>query len=88
VSLIKRQIRRATSSPAKPLKMQRCGVAASAARPMLRLHLPAIAHECGIKFDLFDVPKILQKTPYVADLKARWPLWLPKTCFEQGASRC
>src|SRR4030081_3307299 len=33
------------------------------------LHLPAIAHECGIKFDLFDVAEIFKKTPYVADLK-------------------
>jgi dihydroxy-acid dehydratase len=33
------------------------------------LHLPAIAHECGIKFDLFDVAAIFKKTPYIADLK-------------------
>ena len=31
--------------------------------------LPAIAQECGIKFDLFDVAEIFKKTPYVADLK-------------------
>jgi dihydroxyacid dehydratase/phosphogluconate dehydratase len=30
------------------------------------LHLPAIAHECGIKF---DVVEIFKRTPYVADLK-------------------
>src|SRR5712672_621601 len=33
------------------------------------LHLPAMAHECGIKFDLHDVAKIFKKTPYIADLK-------------------
>ena len=33
------------------------------------LHLPAIAHECGIKFDLFDVAEIFKSTPYIADLK-------------------
>jgi len=33
------------------------------------LHLPAIAHEAGIEFDLLDVCKIFKKTPYVADLK-------------------
>ena len=32
------------------------------------LHLPAIAHEAGIKFDLFDVARIFKKTPYIADL--------------------
>ena len=33
------------------------------------LHLPAIAHEAGIDFDLFDVAEIFKKTPYIADLK-------------------
>jgi dihydroxy-acid dehydratase len=33
------------------------------------LHLPAMAHECGIDFDLFDVAEIFRKTPYIADLK-------------------
>ncbi len=32
------------------------------------LHLPAIANEAGIKFDLFDVARIFKKTPYIADL--------------------
>jgi len=33
------------------------------------LHLPALANEIGIKFDLMDVAKIFKKTPYLADLK-------------------
>ena len=33
------------------------------------LHLPAMAHECGIDFDLFAVAEIFKKTPYIADLK-------------------
>ncbi|MBO9576179.1 MAG: dihydroxy-acid dehydratase [Sphingobium sp.] len=33
------------------------------------LHLPAMAHECGIEFDLFDVAEIFKTTPYMADLK-------------------
>src|SRR6195952_1540560 len=33
------------------------------------LHLPAMANECGIEFDLFDVAEIFKSTPYVADLK-------------------
>lgn len=33
------------------------------------LHLPAMASECGIDFDLFDVAEIFKSTPYVADLK-------------------
>ena len=33
------------------------------------LHLPAIAHEAGIEFDLNDVCEIFRRTPYIADLK-------------------
>ncbi|PKP91483.1 MAG: dihydroxy-acid dehydratase [Alphaproteobacteria bacterium HGW-Alphaproteobacteria-16] len=33
------------------------------------LHLPAMAHEAGIDFDLFDVAEIFKTTPYIADLK-------------------
>ena len=33
------------------------------------LHLPAIANEAGIDFDLLEVCKIFKKTPYIADLK-------------------
>lgn len=33
------------------------------------LHLPAMANECGIEFDLFDVAAIFKSTPYIADLK-------------------
>jgi dihydroxy-acid dehydratase len=33
------------------------------------LHLPAMANEVGIDFDLFDVAEIFKSTPYMADLK-------------------
>ena len=33
------------------------------------LHLPAMANEAGIDFDLFDVAAIFKSTPYIADLK-------------------
>jgi len=33
------------------------------------LHLPAMAHEAGLDFDLFDVADIFKSTPYIADLK-------------------
>jgi dihydroxy-acid dehydratase len=33
------------------------------------LHLPAMAHEAGIKFTLDDVAAIMRRTPYIADLK-------------------
>jgi dihydroxy-acid dehydratase len=33
------------------------------------LHLPAIAHEAGIRFTMDDVVEIMRRTPYIADLK-------------------
>lgn len=44
-------------------------VAASGGSTNAGLHLPAIAHEAGIEFDLFDVAEIFKRTPYIGDLK-------------------
>jgi dihydroxy-acid dehydratase len=33
------------------------------------LHLPAMAHEAGIRFTMQDVTDIMRRTPYIADLK-------------------
>jgi dihydroxy-acid dehydratase len=44
-------------------------VAATGGSTNAGLHLPAMAHEAGIKFDLHDVARIFKKTPYIADLK-------------------
>ena len=44
-------------------------VAATGGSTNAALHLPAMASECGIEFDLFDVAAIFKSTPYVADLK-------------------
>jgi dihydroxy-acid dehydratase len=44
-------------------------VAATGGSTNAALHLPAMANEAGIKFDLFDVAEIFKRTPYIADLK-------------------
>jgi dihydroxy-acid dehydratase len=44
-------------------------VAATGGSTNAGLHLPAMAHECGIDFDLMDVAAIFKRTPYIADLK-------------------
>jgi len=44
-------------------------VAATGGSTNAALHLPAMAHEAGIEFDLFDVAAIFGRTPYIADLK-------------------
>ena len=44
-------------------------VAATGGSTNAALHLPAMANEAGIAFDLFDVAAIFKRTPYLADLK-------------------
>ncbi len=44
-------------------------VAATGGSTNAGLHLPAMANEVGIDFDLFDVAEIFKRTPYIADLK-------------------
>ena len=44
-------------------------VAATGGSTNAALHLPAMANEAGIKFDLFDVAEIFKKTPYIASMK-------------------
>jgi dihydroxy-acid dehydratase len=44
-------------------------VAATGGSTNAALHLPAMANEAGIDFDLFDVAEIFRSTPYIADLK-------------------
>jgi dihydroxy-acid dehydratase len=58
-------------------------VAATGGSTNAALHLPAIANECGIDFDLFDVAEVFKKTPYVADLKPGGR-YVAKDMFEAG----
>src|ERR1700732_4859322 len=58
-------------------------VAASGGSTNAALHLPAIAHECGIAFDLFDVAEVFKRTPYIADLKPSGR-FVAKDLFEAG----
>jgi dihydroxy-acid dehydratase len=47
------------------------------------LHLPAMAHEAGIEFDLMQVAEIFKKTPYIADLKPGGQ-YVAKDMYEAG----
>lgn len=44
-------------------------VAATGGSTNAGLHLPAMAHEAGIRFTMDDVVEIMRRTPYIADLK-------------------
>ena len=83
MELLARQIRPRDIVTRKALENAAAVVAASGGSTNAALHLPAIAHECGIEFDLFDVAEIFKKTPYIADLKPGGK-YVAKDMFEAG----
>ena len=83
MDLIAQNIRPRDIVTLKSLENAAAVVAASGGSTNAALHLPAIANECGIKFDLFDVAEIFKKTPYVADLKPG-SRYVAKDMFEAG----
>jgi dihydroxy-acid dehydratase len=58
-------------------------VAATGGSTNAALHLPAMASEAGIEFDLFDVSTAFKSTPYIADLKPGGK-YVAKDMYEAG----
>jgi dihydroxy-acid dehydratase len=58
-------------------------VAATGGSTNAALHLPAMAHEAGIAFSLFDVGEIFKRTPYIADLQPGGK-YVAKDLYEAG----
>ena len=83
IDLIVKNIRPRDIVTRKALENAAAVVAATGGSTNAALHLPAIAHECGIKFDLFDVAEVLKRTPYIADLKPGGR-YVAKDMFEAG----
>ncbi|MFL5088539.1 MAG: dihydroxy-acid dehydratase [Xanthobacteraceae bacterium] len=83
MELIVQQIRPRDIVTRKALENAAAVVAASGGSTNAALHLPAIAHECGVVFDLFDVAEVFKRTPYVADLKPGGR-YVAKDLFEAG----
>src|SRR5689334_19324581 len=83
MELIAKNIRPRDVVTRKALENAAAVVAASGGSTNAALHLPAIAHEAGIEFTLFDVAEIFKKTPYVADLKPGGR-YVAKDMFEVG----
>jgi dihydroxy-acid dehydratase len=69
MNLLKKGIKPRDIVTRKALENAATIVAATGGSTNAGLHLPAIANEAGIKFDLMDVAKIFKRTPYLADLK-------------------
>lgn len=83
MDLITKNIRPRDIVTRKALENAAAVVAATGGSTNAALHLPAIAHECGIAFDLFDVAEVFKKTPYIADLKPGGR-YVAKDMFEAG----
>ena len=83
MNLIEKNIRPRDIVTLKALENAATIVAATGGSTNAALHLPAMASECGIDFDLFDVGEIFKKTPYIADLKPGGK-YVAKDLFEAG----
>ena len=83
MNLIEKNIRPRDIVTRKALENAATIVAATGGSTNAGLHLPAIAHECGIDFSLDDVVEIFKKTPYIADLKPGGQ-YVAKDVYEAG----
>jgi dihydroxy-acid dehydratase len=69
MDLIENRIRPRDIVTLKALQNAAVVVAATGGSTNAGLHLPAMAHEAGIRFTMDDVVEIMRRTPYIADLK-------------------
>lgn len=83
MNLIKNNIKPRDIVTLKALENAATIVAATGGSTNAALHLPAIANEAGIDFDIFDIAKIFKKTPYIADMKPGGK-YVAKDLFEVG----
>ena len=83
MKLIEKNIRARDIVTRKSLENAARVVACTGGSTNAGLHLPAIAHEAGIDFDLFDVCEIFKDTPYFVDLKPGGQ-YVAKDMYEAG----
>ena len=83
MQLLRTDLRPRTIVTRQALENAAVVVAASGGSTNAGLHLPAIAHEAGIDFDLHDVCAVFQRTPYIADLKPAGR-YIAKDMYEVG----
>ena len=83
MKLIEKNIRARDIVTRKSLENAARIVACTGGSTNAGLHLPAIAHEAGIEFDLKDVCEIFRDTPYFVDLKPGGQ-YVAKDLYEAG----
>ena len=69
MALLKRGLRPRDIVKRRALENAAAVVAATGGSTNAALHLPAMANEAGIAFDIFDVAAVFRRTPLIADLK-------------------
>ena len=83
MALLEKNIRARDIVTRKSLENAARVVACTGGSTNAGLHLPAIAHEAGIDFDLDDVCEIFRDTPYFVDLKPGGK-YVAKDLYEAG----
>jgi len=83
MNLIEKNIRARDVVTLKSLENAARVVACTGGSTNGALHLPAIAHEAGINFDLFDVANIFRDTPYFVNLRPGGA-YVAKDLYEVG----
>lgn len=83
MNLIEKGIKARDIVTRKALENAAAVVAATGGSTNAVLHLPAIANECGIDFDAFDIAQVFQRTPYIADMKPGGK-YVAKDLYEAG----
>jgi dihydroxy-acid dehydratase len=83
MNLIEKNIRARDVVTRKALENAARVVACTGGSTNAGLHLPAIAHEAGIDFDLFDVCDIFRDTPYFVNLRPGGD-YVAKDLYEAG----
>ena len=83
MNLLEKNIRARDVVTRKSLENAARVVACTGGSTNAGLHLPAIAHEAGIEFNLFDVCDIFRDTPYFVDLKPGGQ-FVAKDLYEAG----
>ncbi len=83
MKLIEQNIKPRDIVTRKALENAAAIVAATGGSTNAVLHLPAIANECGIDFDAFDIAEVFKRTPYIADMKPGGK-YVAKDLYEAG----
>ncbi|WP_456710957.1 dihydroxy-acid dehydratase [Bradyrhizobium sp. USDA 4452] len=85
VRLLRNGIRPRQIATLKAFENAATYVAATGGSTNSALHLPAMAHEAGVEFDLHDIGRIAKRTPHIANLRPGGK-YIAKDVFRAGGA--